>query len=494
MKKRYLKGLSIVLSSAMILTTIAGCNVNTDLLKKDGLVSFIAPNNWITNAGASKFRNKVSEDAEVLQFRNFGNYKVFDSVGIQTMIYIMKKNNEKSEYFIDYSMFKREKIESIDDVINFLYSDKNNEDTIHFKSYYNRAENKNAYLNFIDENELEVLNKIKNNDSVVFFTDDEISQGIVCPQDLLNKNGAKTLNLPIGTGVFVISNEEKDNLNLDKNELEVIKPYFTSNEIKKYVTVPNNNYWVIYTKSDINNHIHNYPHIKSHLDEFSEVITSAYKPYGLHRARDEHIFKGNKIIATRKCETPTFSFSDFDTYVSQTFNVIKSERFDLKIILGILNSDLIKFWLKNKGKMQGNNYQLDKEPLKKIPIKYVENELSHSIKKITQDIIVNNGKFYDESIKFNKWLNRTISSSLTPISEYYKLTYEKFLLELENQNVNTKPRDIQELIEKEFNNSVTIIKPILLEIKELENELNKLVYELYDINSKDIEIIEKNLN
>ena len=35
MKKRYLKGLSIVLSSAMILTTIAGCNVNTDLLKKD---------------------------------------------------------------------------------------------------------------------------------------------------------------------------------------------------------------------------------------------------------------------------------------------------------------------------------------------------------------------------------------------------------------------------------------------------------------------------
>ena len=35
MRKNYLKGLSIVLSSAMIIGTIAGCNVNTDLLKKD---------------------------------------------------------------------------------------------------------------------------------------------------------------------------------------------------------------------------------------------------------------------------------------------------------------------------------------------------------------------------------------------------------------------------------------------------------------------------
>ena len=34
----------------------------------------------------------------------------------------------------------------------------------------------------------------------------------------------------------------------------------------------------------------------------------------------------------------------------------------------LLNSKLIAFWLKNKGKMQGNNYQLDKEPLLDIPI------------------------------------------------------------------------------------------------------------------------------
>ena len=34
----------------------------------------------------------------------------------------------------------------------------------------------------------------------------------------------------------------------------------------------------------------------------------------------------------------------------------------------MLNSKLIAFWLRKKGKMQGNNYQLDKEPLLEIPI------------------------------------------------------------------------------------------------------------------------------
>jgi len=37
-------------------------------------------------------------------------------------------------------------------------------------------------------------------------------------------------------------------------------------------------------------------------------------------------------------------------------------------LTGLLNSKLIEFWLKNKGKMQGNNFQLDKEPLINIPL------------------------------------------------------------------------------------------------------------------------------
>ena len=46
----------------------------------------------------------------------------------------------------------------------------------------------------------------------------------------------------------------------------------------------------------------------------------------------------------------------------------------MKYLTGILNSKLIAFWLRNKGKMQGSNYQIDKEPLLNIPICNTDNE------------------------------------------------------------------------------------------------------------------------
>jgi len=70
----------------------------------------------------------------------------------------------------------------------------------------------------------------------------------------------------------------------------------------------------------------------------------------------------------RKCVEPTFTYTDFDCYVSAAFYVIKTNRFNIKYLTGLLNSKLIAFWLKHKGKMQGNNYQIDKEPLLNIPI------------------------------------------------------------------------------------------------------------------------------
>ncbi len=54
--------------------------------------------------------------------------------------------------------------------------------------------------------------------------------------------------------------------------------------------------------------------------------------------------------------------------MSATFYVIKTDKVNLKFLTALLNSKFVKFWLKHQGKMQGDNYQLDKEPLLKIPL------------------------------------------------------------------------------------------------------------------------------
>lgn len=464
-------------------------SVALDLIKENGLVGFIAPNNWITNTGASKFRKKVNKEAEIKIFKDFGNYKVFDSASIQTMIYIMQKNNKRNEYPIKYSILKNEKLEN-DQIINFLNSDNtNNSEMTSFKSIYNRKENYNSYLTFIDEKENKVLNKILTNENLFYLTKDEVSTGIDVHQDFLNKKGAELLNLPQGSGIFVISEEEKDNLNLEDNEMELIKPYYTSKEINRYFISSDNDYWVVYTQSDINNKISDYPHIKEHLDVFKDVITSSNKPYGLHRARKEDIFKNEKIIVTRKCQVPTFAYADFDTYVSQTFNVIKTSRFNLKILLGILNSDLIKFWLKNKGKMQGKNYQLDKEPLLNIPIKYEDNETTITIEKLVNKLLEDYKSIFKEIMGFNRWFNRTFDSNIK-MTQYYELEYEEYLNYLKKNNINVKSRETQELLETEFNKSISIIKPLQNEIKKIKSKINQLVYLLYDLTDEEISIVE----
>jgi len=51
-----------------------------------------------------------------------------------------------------------------------------------------------------------------------------------------------------------------------------------------------------------------------------------------------------------------------------SFNIIKTDRISLKYLTALLNSRTIYFWLRNQGKMQGNNFQVDKEPLLNIPV------------------------------------------------------------------------------------------------------------------------------
>ena len=195
----------------------------------------------------------------------------------------------------------------------------------------------------------------------------------------------------IGEGIFILTDDEKADLKLTKSEKDIVKPLFTTNELHKYYGNSTNENWIIYTDSSYKNpkKIALYPNVKKHIDRFKEIITSDFGPYGLHRSRDEDYFNGEKIVAVRKCFEPIFTYTNFDCYVSQTFNIIKSDRIDLVYLTGILNSKLIKFWLKNKGKMQGENYQIDQEPIMEIPIFYSPKEENaiNEVKKKVQFIL-----------------------------------------------------------------------------------------------------------
>ena len=400
----------------MDLWYLFACN-GIDLLANKGLLCFIATNNWTTSSGASKLRNKVIEDSRIISLLDFGNLMIFESASIQTMVMLFQKNKFDDNYEFDFRGLNGKT--NLSDAQHLMQKNEKS-NTFYVSAKIKRESFKDRFLTFSDDKNESVLMKISN--AHHFKLDDkDISQGIVIPQDFLNrKNNEKLGNrFSVNDPIFVLTQSKLDELELGR-EKSIIKPYYESDSFNNYTSIEKNRLWIIYTGSEFKNvkKISPFPKIRKHLDHFAKIITSDNKPYGLHRAREERIFLGEKIIAKRKCvERPEFSYVNFDSYVSATFNIIKTHKANHKYLTGLLNSKPVAFWLRQKGKMQGNNYQLDKEPLMNIPIYQPTPEQSKQIENLVDKIIALRSNGLD-SVKFEKQIDELFY-------EFYNLTEDE---------------------------------------------------------------------
>ena len=312
-----------------------------DWLKpKTGMLAFIATNNWVTNAGAKLLRKKVVQETRIEQLVDFGEFKVFRDASIQTMILIVQKDPQKKPYSFDYRRLEPKKATLAQ--AQALLEKAQNPGCQYLSPKMNPDRTPDGLLTFSDSGTEVLLDKIASKRNFVLSGDDEVAQGIVAPQDTLNAKGKARLghDFSVGQGVFVLTKAEEIRLNLDESEKTLLRPYFTTNELHRYWGNPNNSMWIIYTDSSFKKRkkMAAYPKIKQYLDQFSKIITSHNKPYGLHRARDEQFFVGEKIMALRKCAEPSFTYTNFPCYVSQTFNIIKTNRVNNLFLTGLLNS------------------------------------------------------------------------------------------------------------------------------------------------------------
>ncbi|MFH1251478.1 MAG: N-6 DNA methylase [bacterium] len=405
-----------------------------DVSRNDsGVVTFIAQNNWVTSHGASKMRNKVIKDAQILSLIDFNDFKIFEA-GIQTMVMMFKKNTDLDSYSFDYRRLRGNGLD-INDVISLL----NKEDNVKAE-YLTPTIARNNFidktLTFSSSDIEQILEKISSKANFR-LSNDEVANGIHHHHDRVDKKRKEILGdqYKVGDGIFVLSDEEKKRIPFTKKELSLIKPSYSTKDLLRWYRNSINQEWVIYTDSSFKDkkQIESYPNIKKHLDQFKKVITSDNKPYGLHRARNEYFFKGEKIIAVRKCALPTFTYVDFDSYVSATFYVIKTGRVNQKYLTGVLNSKLITFWFKHKGKMQGTNFQIDKEPILALPLLQTDQTSQNTIAYIVAKIL-----------------------TITKDNDY-----------LQNPQ-----------------------KQAQAQVKELEREIDRMVYQLYSLTPDEINIVE----
>ncbi|EAJ1421189.1 class I SAM-dependent DNA methyltransferase, partial [Campylobacter coli] len=196
-----------------------------DILKNNGYLAFIATNNWVTNSGAKKLRNIVLEESQILSLVDFSSFMVFDSASIQTMIMQFQKIKPPKNYEFHFAKITTQ-TPIYEDVINLLKNEKTQNNEILSinltpKKFIDKT------LNFTKSDYEELFNKIQKYGKF-YLEESEVAQGIVYPQENINKKSLEILgnNFYLGQGIQKLTNEEVENLNLLKNEKILLKPIF----------------------------------------------------------------------------------------------------------------------------------------------------------------------------------------------------------------------------------------------------------------------------
>jgi hypothetical protein len=238
------------------------------------------------------------------------------------------------------------------------------------------------------------------------------------PADAIRRHG-----LQEGDGVFVLKHSEVEALRLDRHDSALVKPYFKNSDIDPYTTSTDTDDHLVYTSGDTR--IEEYPGIKRHLEKFRVLLESrlsdygeSYKWYELHRARSSSLFEGPKVVCSYRTEGAAFAYNDASFYGSTDMYFIKprdeKDRHSLKYLTGILNSRLMGFWLRDKGKTKGTATELFSTPVESISIHRINFEDKHEVAR--HDKLV---KLVDEMIETKQALaklNRFFGARLTRLA------------------------------------------------------------------------------
>jgi len=237
----------------------------------------------------------------------------------------------------------------------------------------------------------------------------------------------------------------------NKFEKDILRKNVKNSDIERYLLKERQNY-LIYV--DNNTAIRKYPNIYNYLSkhrkglsERNEVKQGLYSWFRFDRPRRKEVFDSpEKLVVPYRAEYNRFAY-DNEKYFNDGGDIraiVLKEGLDISIkyVLGILNSTLMNWYYGFVGKPKGKSREYFNKPMSKIPIRAID--FSNPTGKNRHDRIV---KLADQMLKLNKQLAKA------------KTSHDKTAIQRQ--------------------------------IDATDHQIDGLVYELYNLTSAEIKIIEK---
>ena len=217
------------------------------------------------------------------------------------------------------------------------------------------------------------------------------------------------------------------------------------------------------------------------------------KPGG--RPRIFENFVVDKKIVIQDMATEINATLDYKKYLcNDKVNIIfeTDERYSMEFILALLNSRLINVWFK---KIYTSGLEIKVNQLRTIPIPV--SDVSH------EQIRVALSSLADKMLTLNADLQKSVQRFLKRVQEnlnpakisstlenFYTLEFADFVKELAKQKVKLSLKQ-QDEWEEYFAEYKTDCVALSEEIAVTDNEINRLVYKLYDLTDEEIAIVEE---
>lgn len=349
--------------------------LGSKLLKSLGHISYINTNKFFKTEYGKPLRQFISKH-KIHSIVNFEQVPIFDEALVSSLIIVFEKNNSKSDFL--FSEFEKEsspkecfyeeintrkKVISAENINENSWSFSNQRDYSTFEKLYNASK------------------KINQIDSI------DIKRGLTTGYD----------------PAFIIENELAINL----NEPEFIKPLLKGKELKKYqiknsiqklIVIPKG--YTIKSNLKLNSNLLNEPpprygnmNFEDATDYFKQKHKTLFDYLNIHKINAEkrvdkgdywwelracdyyNYFEREKIVWALTADKWGFALDTNKHYLTSGGFMMISDDLEIKYLLSVLNSNLMKFVFSKIGVMTaGGAFTLKKATIDEFPIKEISKE------------------------------------------------------------------------------------------------------------------------
>ncbi|MDA3047282.1 Eco57I restriction-modification methylase domain-containing protein [Campylobacter sp. JMF_08 NE1] len=451
-------------------------------LNKNGKLGFILPHKFLISDFGNGIRKFLSQNKALEKLYHFGSHSVFSDASTYTCICILSHDNQKLKF------------------THLNPNELTNSLNLNEISYQNLSNDK---WNLTDNKTANILEKINSQPLKVSDVFAKIFQGIATSGDdvyllQITKNGLYSKALD----------------KIVEVEKGLLKPILKGEDIKRYANLQNR-YFVIfpyllengkatpmsedYIKSNFPN---GYEYLKA-----NEAFLRSREHGRFDNPKEWFLFsrkqgldfvEQNKIVTPDICLKSQMSFDCGKFYHGTTiYSFIKKSEFkeNYKFYLAILNSPIMWFFIKNTGaELRGGFFRYKTEYLKPFGLPKLANldEEKPFVQKV--DLLLDlNKNLQTTKTEFLRELN--LEKIPQKLNEFENLEFDEFIKEYAKAK---KEKFADKLAEVKFKNYYqgffseykSQVLSLKSQISQSENELNSLVFALYDLTADEIALIE----